>query len=600
MIAVVHSHLGNAASPVRYDDLEPLHVPCLRIAREHPDRPAVVGDGVVLSYGELAARAGEVAAELTRDGVGRGALVGVCLERSAEAVVALLGTLAAGAAFVPLDPRWPLARIRAVTVHSGAAVVLTGAELTEVRADVPGARTLPSASATTELPAVPVTDAAFVYYTSGSTGAPKGVVVDHRCAAGRVRTLLLRFPLAVGDRIPFKTPLSFDVAIWDVFGPLTAGATIEVVPPHGEADVAGLHTVLQGPRLVGAHFVPSMLDAYLRYAPPGGYPGLRWVMTSGEAVPGHLLSRFDEHFPPHVEFHNLYGQTETSEVTGWTGRSWPGAHVPIGRQIGEYRVQLLDADLRPVPPGAPGEICVCAPGGLAHGYLGRPALTAEKFVPHPEPLEPGERLYRTGDLGRMGEDGEIVFTGRVDRQLKVWGARVEPAEVEGVLLTHPGVTGCAVVLDRRVPETPELVAYITGDAAPEALRRHVAERLAWYLVPSAYVRLGVLPLLPSGKLDVAALPPPDPGDRATTGLGGAPRTALQSTLAALWSEVLKVREAGPDDNFFAVGGTSLKATVYLHAVHAETGTLVPASEFFAAPTIAGLARTICTLQEGDG
>jgi amino acid adenylation domain-containing protein len=608
----------------RHRELQPLHRWFADSVRAHPQRTAVIDRADVLSYAQLAERVSVLAQWLRRRGVGAGCLVGVCMQRSAEAVVALLATLTTGAAFVPLDPRWPPARLRSVMDRTGAALMLAdpglaaslGHEVPGMVEFPPSAGTPPPLSGPDDLSAV-----GYVYFTSGSTGEPKGVVIDHRCAAGRIAELLRRFPLAPGDRIPFKTPLSFDVAVWDVFGPLTAGATIEVVPAYAEADVERLQAVLTGRHLVGAHFVPSMLAAYLQHAAPASYPGLRWVMTSGEAMPSRLLRLFDRHFPPSVEYHNMYGQSESSEVTAWSGRSHDGDLVPLGHPIGGYRVVVLDDDLRVAPPGRIGNLGVSAPGGLAHGYLGRPDLTAEHFMPHPDPNEPGERIYLTGDLAYA--DGDVLhFCGRVDRQVKVWGCRVELAEVESVIAAHPGVTHCVVILrrgddtgpagHRGLPDAParpatgspahdvaaELVAYLTGDpVAPERLREHVAAQLPWFMVPAAYVHLDALPLLPLGKLDIGALPAPQPDSRTSTRPDRRPRSALRNVLTALWAQTLHLHDAGPDDDFFDSGGTSLKATVYLHRVGTETGTRISAEAFRAVPTIAHLEQLIEATRE---
>jgi amino acid adenylation domain-containing protein len=574
-------------------------------ARAHPDLNAVVCDDKAITYADLDRWAREVTGWLVSTGVRLGDRIGICMERSPEMVVALLATLGAGAVFVPMDTRWPVSRLCAIAQASTATVILVDPDL-PAAPRLSGARSVPSASRMSEPAPDPapargsLNAPAYIYFTSGSTGESKGVVIDHRSFAGRIRTLQRRFPLAPGDWVAAKTPLSFDVAVWEIFGPLSVGATIRLVRPRGETDVDHLRTVLGDPRVVCAHFVPSMLAAYLRHAEPANYPGLRWVWTSGEAVTGSLLERFDRHFPPEVEFHNLYGQTETSEVAAWSGRRHAGRLVPLGRQLGEYRLFVLDDQFRLAPAEVTGELCIAGVGGLALGYLNRPGLTAERFVPHPYPIVPGELIYRTGDLASVDVDGVLAFHGRADRQVKVWGCRVELGEVEAALGRCPGVQDCVVVTGVDKVGDTELVAYVVGvHLSPRQLRAHLSEHLPWYMVPGAYMHLDALPLLPSGKVDNAALPEPDHGAYAGDSGAARPTTALQRTLAAAWCDVLGVREAAPEDDFFAIGGTSLKAVAYLHRVREQTGVRVPHGTFLVTPTIAGLERAIRTSEHGS-
>jgi len=440
--------------------------------------------------------------------------------------------------------------------------------------------------------AVSADSLAYVFYTSGSTGAPKGVMLDHRCAMNRLEWLRRRYTLAVGDRLIYKTPLVFDVAVWEILGPLMAGATILMADDGAQADVMHIAALLTVPRTVFTHFVPSMLDAYLGAAPPTACPDLRWVSLSGEAVATRVLKRFSEHFA--AEFHNLYGQTETSEVAGWEGRVPPSATtVPIGRQIGIYRLYILDAALNPVPPGVPGEICVAGVGGLARGYQGQPMLTAEKFVPNPYAVVPGERLYRTGDVGRLAEDGTIAYVGRTDHQVKVRGCRVEPAEVEAVLCLHSSVRSCAVVARHDPDGDIQLVAYVVGDAPSEAeLGRHVEKYLPRYMVPSAFIILDALPVTPSGKLDRLRLPAPRAMHFAARSKAEPPQTPLETRLAAIWQDVLGIEGIGRGDPFFSIGGNSLKSIQVISRVIAEFNVNVRVSEFWAAPTVEGLASLV--------
>ncbi|MEU7555860.1 non-ribosomal peptide synthetase [Streptomyces sp. NPDC044571] len=591
-----------------YPDLRPIHAAFEEAARRDPGAVAVEAGGRATTYGELDGRANLLAASLAEAGVGQESLVGVCVERSAELLVALLAVLKRGAAFVPLDPALPVARVAVVTADARVTAVLAGQSQRERLADLPAPLlAVPAEGSAPHPPQVEVTldHAAYAYYTSGSTGTPKGVVIDHRCAAGRLEWLGRRYGLQRGDRVIHKTPLIFDVAIWELFGPLAAGATVLMADPGAESDVVHLSRLLATERTVFAHFVPSMLNAYLDLAPDTPAPDLRWVQLSGEAAGSHLLERFRKRFD--AELHNLYGQTETSEVAGWEGRSYPGeGGLPLGRPLGIYRLFVLDEELRPVPPGVPGELCVSGTGGLARGYLGRAPLTAERFVPHPYALTPGERLYRTGDLVARGDDGQLHYLGRVDGQVKIRGCRVETGEVEAVLAGHPAVRACAVSVFHDEDGAAQLAAYVVTDGAHaagspaaggagavvEELAAHAARRLPGYMLPAVYVPVDALPYTPSGKLDRLRLPAPTAADRAARSAGEAPGTALEEQVAVLWQGVLGVDRITRTDNFFSIGGNSLKSLQLLNRVNTTFQVQVSVRDFFGNPTVEGLAAAV--------
>ncbi|QJS09501.1 non-ribosomal peptide synthetase [Streptomyces argyrophyllae] len=580
------------ASFEEYRDLRTLHGAFEETVRRHPEAVAVEAGGRATTYAELDGRANLLAHTLAAAGIGAESLVAVRVERSADLVVALLAVLKRGAAFVPLVPSLPAERVAVITGDARVAAVIVDPSGTD-RLDGLGVPLIPvpaegSAPAAPEAD-VPLDQAAYVYYTSGSTGTPKGAVLDHRCAAGRLEWLGRRYGLQPGDRVVHKTPLIFDVAIWEIFGPLAAGATILMADPGAESDVVHLSRLLSTERTVFAHFVPSMLNAYLNLAPEVDCPDLRWVQLSGEAAGTRLLERFAERFE--AELHNLYGQTETSEVAGWEGRSYDGTGgLPIGRRLGIYRLFVLDEALRPVPPGVPGELCVSGTGGLARGYLGRPGLTAERFVPHPYPVADGERLYRTGDLVTVDADGLVQYLGRVDNQVKIRGCRVETGEVEAVLAGHDAVRECAVTVFRDESDDNQLAAYVvTGDETVEELAAYAEERLPGFMLPAVYVRLDALPHTPSGKLDRLRLPAPSLDDRQARAGDDAPRSPLEEQVAELWREVLGVERIGRTDNFFAVGGNSLKSLQLLNRVNATFGVQVSVRDFFALPTVEGIA-----------
>jgi amino acid adenylation domain-containing protein len=568
-----------------------------------------------VSYAELDARAEAVATALAAAGIGPESLVGVCVPRSVESISALLGVLRTGAGFVPLDAGYPAERLRWIAADCEMVAViaagpppagLEGLPMVDPAALRPASRPAGVEEGRAAVRIHP-RNTAFVYYTSGSTGRPKGVVIDHGCAASRVEWIARRYELGPGRRVVHKTPLIFDVAIWEIFATLAAGATVELAEAGSETDVPYLAELLAEPGTVLAHFVPSMLDMYLATVPATKYPDLGCVQTSGEAVPAALLERFADHFD--VDLHNAYGQTETSEVALWTGRAWPaGGGVPMGRAVNGYRLYVLDEALRPVPPGVVGELYVAGVNGLARGYLGQPELTAQRFLPHPYPVVPGERLYRTGDLASRDDDGPLHYAGRADGQAKVRGVRVEPGEIEAVLGSHPAVERAVVAIREDEPGTKEIVAYLVGpDAFIPEVAEYLAGYLSQYLLPAVYVKLDALPLTPSGKLDRQALPVPTIRDREARTSVSEVISLIEADVAEVWCDLLQVNQLGRNQNFFSVGGTSLSALQMLHRIKTRFGVAIPVRQFFDAPTIAGvaayletaLAAEVATLSDDD-
>ncbi|MFI8930770.1 amino acid adenylation domain-containing protein [Streptomyces sp. NPDC053474] len=594
---------GAAAAPAPH----PLHRPFEEQAARHPDRVALLTGDDTVTYGELDARAERFADRLTALGAGPERPVALHLRRSTELVVALLAVLKCGAPFVPLDDRMPPERIRTVLSSARAQLLVSAPGTRAVDGlDVPCVTERPDTDTTDTAEravaraSVHPHNAAFIYFTSGSTGVPKGVVTDHTCAAIRVDWTAQYYGLGPGTVTLHKTPLIFDVAVIEILAPLSAGGAVRLAEPHGEGDVAHLVDLLTRGEVTFVHFVPSMLKVFLDEAGDAKFPGVRWVQTSGEALPTRLLDGVRQRFGD-AEIHSAYGQSETCELAVWAGRrphldtGVPphAAHVPVGRQVGLYRPYVLDEALQPVPDGVPGEICVAGVGGLARGYHHQPALTAERFVPHPYALAPGERLYRTGDLGAHAPDGQILFLGRADTQTKIRGARVEPAEVEAVLAEGPGVRDCAVLVRPDEQGDATLVGYVVGtDVDIEELARWAAKRLTSHLLPQVYVRMPALPSTASGKLDRTALPAPTAKDRAARGEGEQPRSHLEAELCRLWSRVLTLPDVGPTDNFFSLGGNSLKVAQVMVRISALFGIRVPVAAFFEDPTVRGLAALI--------
>jgi amino acid adenylation domain-containing protein len=555
--------------------------------RLRPDAPAVVAEDGILTYGELGRRAAHLAVRLRALAVGPETVVPVALERSTGMVVALLGVLAAGGAYLPLDPDHPPARNRLVLEEAHAPVRLAQRRAAARLPNFDGA-TCWVDDASDDAGGAPAGagpagpgNLAYVIYTSGSTGRPKGVMVTHAAICNRLRWMQDAHPLTPADRVLQKTPLTFDVSLWELFWPLLTGAVMVLARPGGHRDRAQLVDVIRRHGVTTVHFVPSLLADFLEEPGAGRCRSLRRVFSSGEALPADLARRCLATLD--TELHNLYGPTEAAvDVTWWPCRR--GAFepsVPIGRPIANVRAHVLDGELRPVPAGAAGELWL---GGvqLARGYLDRPDLTAERFLP--DPLgEPGGRLYRTGDGARWRPDGGLDYLGRLDQQVKLRGIRIELGEVEAALRAHPAVADAAAAV-----RAERLVAYVVARRvqAVDELRECLAQRLPAAMVPASIVALPALPLTSSGKLDRAALPAPEPEDRPAV----APTTPLERALAEAAREVLGVDDVGIDDDFFALGGHSLLAARLAALARDRAGAELPPDAILRLRTVRRLAR----------
>ncbi|MFC0598044.1 non-ribosomal peptide synthetase [Streptomyces palmae] len=576
-----------------------------------PSAEALAFEDQTLTYRELNARANQLAHRLRELGAGPEGHVAVALPRSTELVVALLATLKAGAAYVPLDPGYPQDRIEFVLDDVRPAVVLTCESVAaglpraggpHLVLDDPATRAELARLGTDDLadtdrtqplrPAHP----AYLIYTSGSTGRPKGVLVPHAGIVNRLQWMQWRYRLTGEDRVLQKTPSGFDVSVWEFFWPLTQGATLVLARPEGHKDPAYLAEIIERQSVTTLHFVPSMLQAFLsRPAADRTLPSLRRVMCSGEALPREAQRQFFAQFPE-VELHNLYGPTEASvDVTAWQCRPGDeGDSVPIGAPVWNTRTYVLDAALRPVPAGVPGELYLSGVQ-LARGYLNRGPLTAERFVA--DPFRTGERMYRTGDLASWREDGNLTYLGRSDDQIKLRGFRIELGEIETALAETDTVAQAAVIVREDGPGGKQLVGYATPapGAAPDpaALRRELGERLPEYMVPSAIVVLDALPTTANGKLDRRALPAPDYG-ALTTGTG--PRDEVEAILCRAFAEVLGVERVGVTDNFFDLGGDSIVAMRLIARVRRD-GLAFTAEDIFAAKTVEALAPQVTAVQD---
>ncbi|GAA1987778.1 non-ribosomal peptide synthetase [Kitasatospora viridis] len=560
-----------------------------------PDATALHGpDGDTRSYAQLNAEANRLAHLLAELGAGPESTVGVALPRSPELVVALLAVLKSGAAYLPLDPDHPPARTADILDDAAPRLVLTTAELAAaVPAHLP-ALGLDDARVRERLGAQPATDPvagrphgaspAYLIYTSGSTGRPKGVLVEHRAIVNRLLWMQDRYRLDATDRVLQKTPAGFDVSVWEFFWPLISGAALVVAPPGAHREPERLARLIRETGVTTAHFVPSMLRAFVDEPASAGCTGLRRVFCSGEALPAELVGDF--HAVCAAPLFNLYGPTEAAvDVTHWDcpAEGTPTA-VPIGRPVWNTRTYVLDAALRPVPPGVVGELYL-AGVQLARGYLGRAGLTAERFVACPFG-EPGAVMYRTGDLASWDQDGCLRYAGRTDHQVKIRGQRIELGEIEAVLDRHPAVAQAAVTaLDGR------LTGYVRPagphDGLVPVLKRHLAEQLPAVWRPSTLVLLEHWPLTPNGKLDRKALPQPQaPGTTA----GRAPRTPQEELLCGLFAEVLGVDPVGIDDDFFDLGGHSLLAGRVISRIRTALDVDLPLGALFENPTVARLTE----------
>ncbi|HVH13951.1 MAG TPA: amino acid adenylation domain-containing protein, partial [Longimicrobium sp.] len=532
-----------------------------------PGAVAVVVEGERVTYAALNARANRLAHHLRALGVGADVRVGICVERSVEMVVGLLGILKAGGAYVPLDASYPVERLRNMVEDSAPAVLLTHPPLAATVAALSAGSALPVLDLTGDeawadrpetnpgLEVVGPGNLAHVLFTSGSTGRPKGVMLEHGSLVNRLQWMQDRYGMTPDEAVLQKTPFSFDVSFWEFFWPLMVGARLVMARPGGHRDPAYLVETIRREGITMAHFVPSMLQVFLEHPEAKTCTGLLRVPVSGEAVSAALVRQFHERLPG-VGLYNQYGPTESGEVTEWACD--PGAErVSIGCPIHNSTVYVLDRDGEPAPLGVAGELFI---GGVAvaRGYLGRPRLTAERFVPDPFG-EPGARLYRTGDLCRWLADGTLEYLGRTDFQVKVRGFRVEMGEIEARLAAHPGVREAAALALDDGAGGKRLVAYFVGEALEsEALRAHLSEQLPEYMVPAAFVRLDAFPVTPNGKLDRKALPAPEAGAFAARAYE-APVGETEQALAGIWAGVLGLEQVGRRDNFFTLGGHSLLA-----------------------------------------
>lgn len=565
---------------------------------------AVEADGERLTYSDLNVRANQFAHYLRSLGIGPDVCVAVLVDRSPEMLVAILGILKAGGAYIPLDPAYPAERLAYMLADARAALLVAGRGLADRAPEGPFRVVALDdawpriAQEATHNPSrrISVNNLAYVIYTSGSTGRPKGVGVSHSAICNRLVWGQRAYPMTAHDRVLMVTSPGFDVSVWECFGPLVAGAAIVVAPAESYQDPERLAATIAECGITVIGLVPSALRALLDREDLDRCSSLKQVFSGGEALPPDVEARFFERLP-NARLYNFYGPTEAAiDATAWDcvpGVS--GARVPIGKPVGNARCYVLDSWGRLVPEGFVGELCV-AGAGLARGYLGNPALTAERFIPNAFGDASGERLYRTGDLARYLPDGAVDVLGRLDHQVKVRGYRIELGEIEAALVAQPGVREAVVVALDANAAGKRLVAYVTPEdgAAPGAtdLREALKRELPEYMAPSAFVVLDRLPLTPSGKIDRKALPAPDPAGLASGDGGRALRTPAEQLLGDVLAQVLGVERIGLHDNFFELGGHSLLATQAVSRIRDVCGVELSLRAFFDAPTVADLVERV--------
>ncbi len=570
--------------------------------RKGPERTAVVFEGQSMTYLELNQKANQLAHYLRKLGVGPDVTVGVCLERSFEMVISLLGILKAGGAYVPFDPNYPQERVEYMIENAKVKVLITVSSLLE---RIPGSdrvvicldqeeRKIQQENCVNVDSGVNKDNLAYIIYTSGSTGLPKGAMNTHWGLLNHKLWMQEAYRLTPEDRVLQKTPFSFDVSVWEFFWPLITGATLVMARPEGHKDPQYLIKTIVEQGITIIHFVPSMLAIFLEQPNVRDCISLRQVFCSGEALSINLLQKYRAVFK--IPIHNVYGPAECSDVsTAWTDdRGESLKVVPIGKPISNVRVYILDQYQNPVPIGVAGELYVSGVS-VGKGYINNPVLTKERFLPDPFSPNLGSKMYKTGDLARFLPDGNIEYLGRSDFQVKIRGFRVELGEIEQLLSEYPQVKANAVIAQEKENGDKYLVAYIVPQDGQiietTAIREYLRNKLPQYMLPSAFVFMDRLPLNPNGKLDRKALPAPD--FTSVTGNDHvAPRNEIEAILADIWKEVIGLAEVGINDNFFEIGGHSLllaQVNRKMAEVFQREFSLI---EMFTYPTISALAAYV--------
>ena len=588
-------------------------------AEQHPDNIALIFEDEELTYKALNERANQVAHYLIAQGVKPDTLVGLCVERSLEMVIGLIGILKAGGAYVPIDPDYPEERIRYMLEDSGVNILLSQSYLCErlpvstqrvvyldSDEDGEGQAGIISSQSSENIPkdriALNSQHLAYVIYTSGSTGRPKGVMTEHKALLNRIDWMQGKYPLAHQDKVLQKTPFSFDVSVWELTWPFIAGAGLLIAKPQGHKDTNYLIHLIKQYKITVLHFVPSMLSQMVLNEGWRDCTSLTNIFCSGEALGVDLVSQ--HYLKNDASLHNLYGPTEAAiDVSAWhCPRQASPVSIPIGSPIQNIQLHVMSASQKIQAVGVVGEMYIGG-AGLARGYLNNPELTAEKFIANPFSDDPDERLYRTGDLVRWLPDGNLEFIGRIDDQVKIRGFRIELGEIESQLQMHESVRSCVVVVREDIEGDKRLVAYVVIDSLSEVedhvrvLREHLQQQLPEYMLPSAFVVLDELPLTSNGKIDRKSLPAPE-GDAYAQEEYVAPETETEEVLVGIWSDLLGLEagEISTRANFFALGGHSLLATRLVNLIFQRTGKELSLRSVFESPNVDKLAFLIDQLQ----
>ena len=568
-----------------------------------PDATAVVFEEEQLTYQQLNQRANQLAHHLVSLGVGPEVLVGICVERSVEMVVGLLGILKAGGAYVPLDPNYPPERLSYMLTDSGVRVLLTTQKLLEhlpedqarvVCLDVQSVRHSLEQHHSNNLDlGISSNNLAYIIYTSGSTGKPKGVMIEHQALVNHMSWMESRFPLEEVDKVIQKTPFSFDASVWEFYAPLLVGSQLVIAKPGGDKNSDYLVQEISKLKITTIQVVPSLLRMLLETPEIENCQSLKQVFCGGEILPVELVKDFRKKLD--AQLNNIYGPTEATIDTTFfkCEEKFYQSTIPIGRPISNAQIYILDSHLQPLPVGVPGELYIGG-DGLARGYLNRPELTSEKFIQNPFSNSFADRLYKTGDLARYDCDGNIEFLGRIDNQVKIRGFRIELGEIEAVLNSHPQIQQAVSIATEDTSGNKGLVAYVVFDdesATTKEIREFLRHKLPDYMIPGVFVSLDSLPLTPNGKVDRKALPIPEKNFTRENEYV-APRTTIELQLTQIWSSVLNITSVGVQDNFFELGGHSLLAVRLMSLIQQQFQINLPLATLFQSPTIEQLAVVV--------
>ncbi|MGG3494414.1 amino acid adenylation domain-containing protein [Peribacillus simplex] len=593
---------------VEYSCESMIHALFERQVEKTPEAIAVMYENEQLTYRELNERANQLAHYLQKQGVGPESLVGVYMDRSPQMMIGLLGILKSGGAYVPLDPTYPEKRLRYILEDARIEVLVTQerlekigiSEQIEIICMDQDRIAIEQEEPTACTSSVTGKNLAYVMYTSGSTGKPKGVMIEHHSVINYLEWMQHQYPLSERDVVLQKTPISFDVSVWELFWGISVGACVSFLPPGGEKDPSIMAEVIENHRVTIVQFVPSMLSVFIDHFNQielkRKCSSVRHVFSGGEELSPGLVRRFQQHWDEsgQVKLTNFYGPTEATIYVNAYDCQSNQEFVSIGNPIQNIQLYVFDQNQRLQSVGIEGELYIGG-AGLARGYLNRPDLTAERFVPHP--FQFGERLYRTGDLVRYLTDGNLKFIGRMDHQVKVRGFRIELGEIEATLERHTSIKEAVVIIREDRPGDQRLVAYVISDGNIQKWREYLQNQLPNHMVPAHLVELDYFPLTPNGKIDRKALPEPE--GQPMGAFNVLPRTPSEELIAAVWSQVLGIENIGNQDSFFERGGHSLLATQIVSRLQEAFQIKIPLRELFKYDTVEALAKRLDQLCKGD-